>query len=45
MKQISVTTQESKYCESASNKCSLYQHDPPVPENVVPVHLHLLSAY
>lgn len=45
MKWISVATQESKYCESPSNKCSLYQHDPPVPENVVPVHLHLLSAY
>ncbi len=45
MKWISVATQESKYSESPSNKCSLYQHDLPVPENVVPVHLHLLSPY
>lgn len=28
MKWISVATQESKYSESPSNKCSLYQHDP-----------------
>lgn len=45
MKRISVATQESKYSESPSNKCSLYQHDLLVPENVVPVYMHLLSPY
>lgn len=42
---ISVATQDSKYSDSASNKCLLYQHDPCMPENVVPVHLHLWSPY
>lgn len=45
MKWISVATQVSKYSESPYNKCSLYQHGLPVPENVVPVYLHLLSPY